>query len=72
MGCIMWSIVARLRPMLCYAKEELWLISIVQLSPDNQLVYRVTLVVAYLGWVDLEFNVRQMGVWQNWLGRWAR
>ena len=40
-------------------------------------VYRATLVVAHLGWVDFDFGsssgcqilLELMGVWQNWLGR---
>ena len=46
----------------------------------SRLTYRETMVVGDMGWVDYNFghsNVcqvlpRQMGVWQNWLGNWAR
>ena len=42
--------------------------------------YSVTLVVAYLGLVDLNYDVllstmvllRQIGVLENWLGGWTR
>ena len=42
--------------------------------------YRVTLVVAHLGWVDFDFShstvcpilLGQMGIWQNWLYSWAK
>ena len=45
-----------------------------------QFYYRVTLVVADLGWVDLNFEILlsakillgQLGVWQNWQGSKAR
>ena len=42
-------------------------------------IYRVTMVVGDMGWVDYDFGhstchvlPRQMGVWQNWLGNWLR
>ena len=42
--------------------------------------YRVTLVVAHLGWVNYDFGhstvclvlLGQMGIWHNWLYSWAR
>ena len=50
-------------------------------SPDvMSVLYRVTLVVADLGWVDYDFGhstvcqvlLGQTGIWQNRLGNWAR
>ena len=43
-------------------------------------MYRVTLVVEYLGWVDYDFGhstfcpvpLGHMGIWQIWLYSWVR
>ena len=41
-------------------------------SSRKKTKYRVvTLVVAYLGWIDLDFDVRIL-LRQNWMCRWAR
>ena len=44
------------------------------------IVYRVTLVIGDMGWVDFDLGnstvclvlLGQMEIWQNWLGSWAR